>query len=403
MTIWFIVFKSLKQHAFSTIVTALSVALAGGLLMSVWSIKEQSEATFTNVNAGFDAVLGARGSKLQLVLNAIFNLESSPGNLEWSDFLDIQKNPDVELAVPIAVGDNYRGYRIVGTTLDFFEKTEYAPGKKFALQPGGNWFDPLRREAVVGNFVARKMNLKVGDTFHPFHGLIFDEKNQHSETYVVVGILKPSNTPADQVIWIPLEGIQKMSGHNPKMATEVSAVLVKLKADSALAGFQMDQIYNRQGDRLTFAWPIATIMAELFDKIGWFDRVLAMVSYLVAIVASASILASIYNSMNERRREIAILRALGARRITIFTSILIEAASISALGMLIGFAVYVAIFSIAASIIREQTGVVLDPLKFNAIMLWAPAMLIVLGALAGIIPAIKAYRTDVAQNLAPTS
>ncbi len=403
MTIWLIVFKSLKQHALSSIVTALSVALAGGLLMSVWSVKEQSEATFTNVNAGFDAVLGARGSKLQLILNAIFNLESSPGNLEWSDFLDIQKNPDVELAVPIAVGDNYRGYRIVGTTLDLFEKTEYAPGKKFALQPGGNWFDPLRREAVVGNFVARKMKLKVGDTFHPFHGLIFDEKNQHSETYVVVGILKPSNTPADQVIWIPLEGIQKMSGHDPKMATEVSAVLVKLKADSALAGFQMDQMYNRQGDRLTFAWPIATIMAELFDKIGWFDRVLALVSYLVAIVASASILASIYNSMNERRREIAILRALGARRITIFTSILLEAASISTLGMLVSFAIYGVIFTVAANVIRAQTGVVLDPLKFNAIMLWAPAALIILGALAGVIPAIKAYRTDVAQNLSPIS
>jgi putative ABC transport system permease protein len=403
MNICLIVFKSLKQHALSTIVTALSVALAGGLLMSVWSVKEQSEATFTGVDSGFDAVLGVRGSKLQLVLNAIFNLESSPGNLEWSDFLDIQKNPDVELAVPIAVGDNYHGYRIVGTTLDLFEKTEYAPRKKFALQPGGNWFDPSRREAVAGNFVARKMKLKVGDTFHPFHGLIFDEKNQHSETYVVVGILKPSNTPADQVIWIPLEGIQKMSGHDPKMATEVSAVLVKLKADSALAGFQMDQMYNRQGDRLTFAWPIATIMAELFDKIGWFDRVLALVSYLVAIVASASILASIYNSMNERRREIAILRALGARRITIFTSILLEAASISALGMLISFVVYSVIFTVAANVIREQTGVVLDPLKFNAIMLWAPATLIVLGALAGVIPAIKAYRTDVAQNLAPIS
>jgi putative ABC transport system permease protein len=403
MIICLIVFKSLKQHALSTIVTALSVALAGGLLMSVWSVKEQSEATFTGVDSGFDAVLGARGSKLQLVLNAIFNLESSPGNLEWSDFLDIQKNPDVELAVPIAVGDNYHGYRIVGTTLDLFEKTEYAPGKKFALQPGGNWFDPLRREAVVGNFVARKMKLKVGDVFHPFHGLIFDEKNQHSETYVVVGILKPSNTPADQVIWIPLEGIQKMSGHDPKMATEVSAVLVKLKADSALAGFQMDQMYNRQGDRLTFAWPIATIMAELFDKIGWFDRVLALVSYLVAIVASASILASIYNSMNERRREIAILRALGARRITIFASILLEAALISVLGMLISFVVYGVIFIVAANVIREQTGVVLDPLKFNAIMLWAPATLIVLGALAGVIPAIKAYRTDVAQNLTPIS
>jgi len=403
MTIWLIVFRSLRQHALSTIVTAFSVALAGGLLMSVWSIKQQAEATFTGVNAGFDAVLGARGSKLQLVLNAIFNLEASPGNLTWSDFLDVQSNPDVELAVPIAVGDNYHGYRLVGTTLDFFEKNEYAPGKKYALQPGGSWFDPRRREAVVGDFVARKMNLKAGDTFHPFHGLIFDDKNQHSETYVVVGVLKSSNTPADQVIWIPLEGIQKMSGHDPKMATEVSAVLVKLKADSALAGFQMDLMYNRQGNRLTFAWPIGTVMAELFDKIGWFDRVLTLVSYLVAIVATASILASIYNSMNERRREIAILRALGARRTTVFTCILLEAASISFLGMLAGFALYGIIFTIVAGIIRVQTGVVLDTFKFNLVMLWAPASLIALGALAGIVPAIKAYRTDVAQNLAPTS
>jgi putative ABC transport system permease protein len=403
MTIWLIVFKSLRQHALSTVVTAFSVALAGGLLMSVWSIKEQSEATFTGVNAGFDAVLGARGSKLQLVLNAIFNLEASPGNLAWSDFLDIQRNPDVELAVPIAVGDNYHGYRLVGTTLDLFEKNEYAPGRKYALQAGGNWFDPKRREAVVGDFVARKMNLKVGDTFHPFHGLIFDEKNQHSETYVVVGVLKPSNTPADQVIWIPLEGLQKMSGHDPKLATEVSAVLVKLKADSALAGFQMDFMYNRQGNRLTFAWPIGTVMAELFAKIGWFNRVLTLVSYLVAIVATASILASIYNSMNERRREIAILRALGARRTTVFTCILLEAASISILGMLAGFVLYGIIFTIVADIIRAQTGVVLDPLKFNIVMLWAPVSLIALGTLAGIVPALKAYRTDVAENLVPIS
>jgi len=403
MTIWLIVFKSLRQHALSTVVTTFSVALAGGLLMSVWSIKEQSEATFTGVNAGFDAVLGARGSKLQLVLNAIFNLEASPGNLAWSDFLDVQRNPDVELAVPIAVGDNYHGYRLVGTTLDLFEKNEYAPGRKYALQPGGNWFDPKRREAVVGDFVARKMNLKVGDTFHPFHGLIFDEKNQHSDTYVVVGVLKPSNTPADQVIWIPLEGLQKMSGHDPKLATEVSAVLVKLKADSTLAGFQMDLMYNRQGNRLTFAWPIGTVMAELFAKIGWFNRVLTLVSYLVAIVATASILASIYNSMNERRREIAILRALGARRTTVFTCILLEAASISFLGMLAGFVLYGIIFTIVAGIIRAQTGVVLDPLKFNIVMLWAPASLIALGTLAGIVPALKAYRTDVAENLVPIS
>src|SRR5882672_9677159 len=136
MNIFGIVLRSLRQHALSTIVTAASVALAGGLLMSVWAVKQQSQATFTGVNAGFDAVLGARGSKLQLVLNAIFHLEASPGNLGYQDYLDIQKNPSVELAVPLAVGDNYRGYRLVGTTLDLFRRAEYVDGKRFAVESG---------------------------------------------------------------------------------------------------------------------------------------------------------------------------------------------------------------------------------------------------------------------------
>ncbi len=398
-----IVWRSLRQHALSTFVTAASVALAGGLLLTVWIVKAQSQATFTGINEGFDAVLGARGSKLQLVLNAIFNMESSPGNLPWTDFLDIQSNPNVELAVPLAVGDNYRGYRLVGATPDLFEKSEYWPGKKFALQPGGAWFDPGRHEAVVGDFAARKLNLKVGDTFHPFHGLIFDEKNQHSETYVVVGVLKPSNTPADRVIWIPLAGIQRMSGHDPKAATDISAVLVKLKAGSAMAGFRMDMMYNKQGNRLTFAWPIGRVMADLFDKISWFDRVLALVAWLVALVATASILASIYNSMNERRRELAIMRALGARRATVFSAIVLEAAAISAFGMVAAFGIYGGLMAMVSEIMRAQTGVVLDPFTFNPVMLWAPAAIIGLGAFAGIIPAVKAYRTDVSSNLTPQS
>ena len=332
MTIWSMVWKSLRQHALSTSVTALCVALAGGLLMSVWSIEDQSQEAFTGINGGFDAVLGARGSKLQLVLSSIFHLESSPGNVAWSDYLAIERNPNVELAVPIAVGDNFHGYRIVGTTLDLFVRSQYASGKRFQIAQGGRLFDPTLREAVVGSFVASKLGLKVGDTFHPFHGLIFDERKRHSETYLVVGLLEPSNTPADRVIWIPLEGVQKMSGHDPAKADELSAVLVKLKGGSALAGFQMDLMYNKRGNRLTFAWPIGSVMAELFDKLSWFDRVLTLVCYLVAVVAAASILASIYNSTNGRRREIAIMRALGARRATVLASVLLEAAVIAALG-----------------------------------------------------------------------
>src|SRR5579872_7386747 len=195
MTLWLVVLRSLRQHALSTVVTAMSIALGGGLLMSVWAVKEQSQAIFTGVNGGYDAVLGARGSKLQLVLNAIFHLEASPGNMAWSDYLDIKKNPSVQTALPIAVGDNYLGYRLVGTLPEMFNNVEYAPGRHYAVRAGENFFDPDRREAVVGSFVAQKLGLKRGDKFHPYHGLIYDEKNQHSETYVVVGVLEPSNTP----------------------------------------------------------------------------------------------------------------------------------------------------------------------------------------------------------------
>ncbi|HKS38877.1 MAG TPA: FtsX-like permease family protein [Verrucomicrobiae bacterium] len=401
MSLWHIVFKSLRQHLLSTLVTALSIALAGGLLMSVWIVKEQSQAAFTGVSAGFDGVLGARGSKLQLVLNSIFHLEESPGNLAWSDFLDIQKNPNVQVAIPIAVGDNYRGYRLVGVTTNLFSGVEYARGRRYRVESPGRAFDATLREAVVGSFAASRLGLRPGDKFHPYHGLIFDEKSQHAETYVVVGIMEPSNTPADRVIWIPLEGLQKMTGHDPKAAADISAVLVKLKV--AIAGQQMDLLYNKQGNRLTFAWPIARIISQLFDKIAWFDRVLALVAYLVALVAAGSILASIYNSMNERRRDIAILRALGAPRRTIFCAIVLEASGIAALGMFIAFVAYGAIIGVAAAVIRAQTGVVIEPLAFHTIMLWAPLAMIALSALAGIVPAVKAYQTNVADNLAPVS
>jgi putative ABC transport system permease protein len=401
MTLWLIVRKSLRQHALSTAVTSFSIALAGGLLMSVWVVKAQSQATFTQINGGFDAVLGARSSKLQLVLNAIFHLEASPANMAWDDFEAIKKNPSVELAVPIAMGDNYRAYRVVGTLPELFTRTQYAPGRHYAIKPPGRMFELGLREAIAGSFAAQKLGLKRGQVFHPYHGLTFDEKEQHAEDYLIVGILEPSNTPMDRVIWIPLEGVQKMSGHAAEAATQVSAVLVKLK--SPIAGKALETLYNKQDTRLTFAWPIGATIAELLNKISWFDRVLALVAYLVALVAAGSVLASIYNSMNERRRQIALLRALGAHRATIFCTVVLEAVTIAVLGMLTAFLIYGVIMTAVVSVVRAQTGIVLDPLAWHAVMLWTPLGMIGLSALSGIVPAIKAYFTDVAGNLAPLS
>jgi putative ABC transport system permease protein len=401
VTVPLIIYRSMRQYAFSTLVTAASIALAGGLLMTVWMVKAQAQKSFLQTTTAFDAVLGARGSKLQLVLNAIFHLEASPGNLSWQDYEFIRRNPAVQVAIPIAVGDNLRGYRIVGTIPKLFSDVEYAPGKNYGVEDGGRLFDPDAKEAVVGSFAAGRLGLKVGDTFHPFHGLAYDPNAEHADIFTVVGIMKPTGTPLDRVVLIPIKGVQTMSGHDPRAATDISAVLIKLR--SPTAGFMLDLMINKQGNRLTLAYPVGAILADLFSKISWFDRVLALVAYLVALVAAASVLASIYNSMNARKRDIAILRALGAGRRVVFSAVVAESACIGALGSAAGFAVYAGLFASVAAIIRAQTGVVLSLTELHPVLWIAPVGMTALCALGGVIPAIKAYRLPVAENIAPVS
>ncbi len=416
--LFLLVRRSLRRHALSTAVTVLAVALASGLVISVFSIQQQTQEAFTGGDIGFDAVLGARGSALQLVLNTVFHLETSPGNLPFSMYEQIKNDPRVKLAIPYATGDNYLGYRVVGTTPEIFTDFEYQKGRHLELA-SGRAFDASRMEACVGSVAARETGLKVGDTFQPFHGLLYDPATaeHHEEEYVVVGVLKPTNTPSDRVIWIPMEGVYWMGGHVlrgtgevftpipgeaiPEEAKEVSAIMIKFRAPTA--GFQLDQEINRQGNVATLAFPIARVMSDLFRRIGWMSRVLELVAYLVVVVSGASILAAMYNTINERRREFAILRALGARRRTVFTAIVLESAAIAGMGAILGLAVYAGILSVAYYIVREQTGVVLDVFGYHPVLVLAPLGMIALGALAGIVPALRAYATDVASNLAPHS
>ncbi len=413
--LWLIVSRSLRQHALSTAVTACSVAMAAGLVMAVFAIKSQTYDAFTGGSNGFDAVLGARGSQLQLVLNTVFHLETSPGNIPWSMYQAIAQDDGVALAVPYAVGDNYQGFRIVGTTPDLFEKFPGEGGIR--VESGGRFFTADAREAVVGSVVAQRTGLTTGATVNPYHGLIFDENKRHEDEYTVVGVLEATNSPLDRIVWIPIEGVYRMSGHVlrgtgrnfrpeagqaiPEEHREVSAVMLKLKDPQA--GIYLDQTINRQGTRATLAWPIGRSMADLFDKIGWVNRVLELVAYLVVLVAAGTILSSLYNTMNERRREFAILRSLGARKSTVFSAIVAEATAIAGLGALLGYVVYAGILGIAFLIVRAQTGVVLDVFKADPVLWMTPIAMIVVGALSGLVPAFKAYRTDVASNLVPAS
>jgi putative ABC transport system permease protein len=412
-----IVRRSLRQHAVSTAVTACSAALACGLVMAVTGISAQTREAFMGGTVGFDAVLGARGSPLQLVLNTVFHLETSPGNIPWELYQTIKADRRVTVAVPYAVGDNYRGFRIVGTSEELFTRFEYVEGRKLAPQPGGRVFDPARREAVVGSVAAAKTGLRVGSEFSPYHGVDFAESEKHEEKYVVVGVLQPTNSPSDRVVWIPIDGIFRMKGHvlrgsgeefaaKPGEAIddkhkEVSAVMLKFRAPQA--GFALDHTINKQGKVATLAWPIGTVLADLFEKLGWMNRVLGVVAWLTVAVAAGSILASLYNAMNERRREFAILRALGARRRTVFAAIVLESSAIAGIGAALGFVVYAAIVAAAATVIREQTGVVLEPWRYEPFMAQTAAWMVAVGALSGLLPAWRAYSTDVASNLVSAS
>ncbi|MEO0661838.1 MAG: FtsX-like permease family protein, partial [Planctomycetota bacterium] len=323
-------------------------------------------------------------------------------------------DPEKELAV---------AYELVGpvlhkfiTTEDIFDQFEYQKDRPFEFARGRK-FDEGYREAVIGASVARKRGLALNDKFQVFHGLDYSPvlSQLHPEVYSVVGVLEPTNTPADEVIWIPIEGIFRMSGHLladgteatelgggeiPDEQKEVSSVMIKFTSPAVGMGRYANTItaINR-GDAATIAYPIAQVMLGFLSKMGWITKVLVYIAYLVVGVASFGLLASIYNTMNERRREFAVLRALGARRSTVFTAIVCEAATIAFLGALLGYALYAIVMFVTAYFVREETGVHLDTLAYHPSLVWAPVAMVALGALAGIVPARKAYATDVARTL----
>ncbi len=413
-TLLLIATRSLRQHALSTLVTACSTALAAGLVMSVFTLSDRARDSFT-ADPGFDAVMGARGSQLQLVLNSVFHLETSPGNLPWTVYEAIAARPEVVLAVPYAVGDSYRSFRVVGTTPELFTDFPGEESQGLPLQRG-RLFGELAAEAVLGAAVAANTGLDLNDKFKPTHGVVAGG-GVHDREYNVVGVLAPTGTAMDRVVWIPIEGIFRMDGHvlrgNGELYTptsgqaisaehkEVSAVMLKTR--SPRSAKLLAQEVNGQGTVGTIAFPIAGVMAEIFEKLGWMVGVLRVVAYLTVIVAAGSILASLYNTMNERRREFAILRALGARRATLVGAILLESSLIAGLGALLGVVVYAVTFAVAAEVVRSRTGVILEFLPLHPAVYWTPVAIVVLGAASGLLPALRAYRSEVAKNLLPVS
>jgi putative ABC transport system permease protein len=452
MNFFQLVLKQMRQRALSTWLTLLSVVLGVGLGIAIMVLQRGAGALFGQTEYGYDVLIGAKGSPLQLVLNTVYQLDRSPGNIPYSLYeqlvSDRRYQPNVRIAVPTAVGDTYKGQRIVATLPKLFgvddagaplppEKVlEYRPDRRFELE-FGHVFAPNKFEAVIGSEIPQLTGLNVGGTFKATHGNPSPgvEADEHDERWTVTGILKPTHTAADRVIYIPLLTFYTISEHE-KGLSEIAALrsgqpvsqpaheaheehytlnpdgTIELKIPKnewmlsaifirARGGIQAERLrwdINNQ-DIATAVNPAAVMSDFLRTFLYPSSKLLQAISYLVTIVAGVGILVSIYNSVSARIREIAILRALGATRRLILALICVEAGLIGLAGSILGLIAGHLLGAIGSGFVERLVGE-----GFNWVNVsgeeWIYLLAVVaLSTAAGLIPALKAYRTPVATNL----
>jgi len=416
MTFCQIVLRSLQQHRFSSILAIVSMALGVALLVAVYSLKEQTQKTFTQIGLGVDAIVGPKGSPLQIVLNAIYHLEDMPGKIKWTYFKELEKDPLVVEAIPFCVGHSYRGFRVNAIDRRFLTEFEYLPGKRFSFsEPEGGKGRPFNAndEAVAGWVVAKTLALKVGDQFNPVCGVLEGDPVHEKDALGIVGILAPTGTSHDRAIYIPLEAFYTLAGHPPETLAmaereeyrEISGAYLKIKRIRGGAlhpGIQGLKFAINQSDRDQLVIP-HEVLPRLFDIIGWVDRVLLAIAGFLTVLSALFLFFALTSALRERRRDLALLRSLGASRKTVMGLMLAEAFLISFLGGLLGLLLGHGLIGFGAHLIKAETGVAFSAAYLSRADWFVLPGVLLLGLLAGLVPGIQAYRLGILKNLSPIS
>lgn len=416
MSFWRIVIKSLWRHRLSTGLAVVSIALGAALLVSVISLREQTHRSFTQEGLGVDAVLGPKGSPLQIALNALYHLEEMPGKLSWTYYQKVLASEVVESGIPFATGHSYAGFRVNAIDERFFTEFEYLPGRHFSCQPkdgGQGRLFAARDEAVAGAAVAKALHIGLGSTFNPTCGVNAGDPVHHHDLIRFVGILAPTGTPHDRAIYIPLQTFYTLEGHGQEVQEmaldeahrEISGAYLKIRRirGGALHPGIQDLKYNiSQSTQAQLVVP-NEVLPRLFGIIGWVDRVLLGIAVLVTALALLFLFVALVSALRERRRDLALLRCLGATRRTVFGLVLCESVFIAVLGALLGLALGHGIVAVGSELIRVETGLRFSALYLSQADLYLLPALVVLGLVAGLVPAVQAYRLGVLGNLAQVS
>ncbi len=416
MSFWQIVVKSIYRHWLSTSLAVLSIALGVALLDSVVSLREQTHRNFTQEGLGVDAVLGPKGSPLQIVLNALYHMEEMPGKIKWPYYKTVLGSEVVENGIPFATGHSYAGFRVNAIDERFFTEFEYLPGHHFSFRKedgGEGRIFSSPKEAVSGSEAARLLDIRIGKTFNPVCGVSQGDPVHQNDTIQFVGIMAPTGTPHDRAIYIPLKSFYSLEGHGDdvkEMSTdeehrEISGAYIKIRRirGGAMHPGIQDLKYNiNQSSQAQLVIP-GEVLPRLFSIIGWVDTVLMGISLLVSILALLFLFVALLSALRERRRDLALLRCLGATRRTVLGLILCESMVMTAAGALTGIALGHAIVAIGSELIRVETGLHFSAAYISTADICILPSLLVLGLAAALLPALQAYKLGVLKNLTQVS
>jgi putative ABC transport system permease protein len=401
MNIAAVSFSYLKARPLNTALNVLLLALGVATIILLLLATSQLEERMRRDAQGIDLVVGAKGSPMQIILSAIYHLDVPTGNISWQQANEIAKHRAVKRAIPLALGDSYRGFRIVGTTPDYLQHY----GAKVAA--GRAWQQPL--EAVIGAEVAARTGLALGAKFNGVHGLGDGGHAHENHPYVVAGILERSGTVLDRLIvtayqsvWIvhaehhdikDVRDIEKQLGDDEK---EYTALLLQYSTPLAVA---MLPRYINNNTGMQAASP-AYETARLFSIIGVGVDVLRAFALVLIFSAGLSVFIALYNAMNERRYDLAVMRTLGARPATLMGLLLFEGLLLALIGAALGLALGHGFAELLGQLLRAAQQVEISGAVFVTEELWVVALALGVGVLAALIPAWRAYRTDIAATLA---
>ena len=416
MSLWHIAWNYLWARWFTTVLTILSVALAVGLISAILTVRNETRKRFEEEQLAYDIVVGPQGSPLQLVLNAIYYLDSPTGYMLYSDYERIKDEEDVAFAFPVGLGDTYKNFRIVGTVREIFDypwtsDTTLEQRYPFKLSDDGEsrYFDESM-EAVLGYRVARETGLKVGDTFTGTHGTIdmgeLGEYDHQHENYTVVGILQASATSNDRAIFVNLDSVWDLhedegggSGIHSEDERRITAVLVDLESSAYRFTFQ-ERILAEY--KATPAIPVIQIMNLYNQILAPAVIVLIAVGYVVVVISALSIMIGLYLSIIQRKRDLAIMRALGASGYEIFGAVMIEALMVTLIGVVSGWGLGKLVAAGLGVYMSENYGFTIHGVSTSPEEFKFFAIVALVGLFAGIVPAWQAYQADIAEDLQST-